>query len=492
MTSAYILVFAVLVLGGLIAALGDHLGSKVGKARLRLFKLRPRQTAVVLTVVTGILIAASTLATLFAFSKSLRAGVFQLDDILKQLRVAKAELEAAADEKADIEQELSAVRRQQQLVQQRSKAIDRNYARALKQLQTVTRQSKTLRAEVKTLSQQQQQLQQQKDSLVTEAKTLQQQVRERDQALSERQQRIAQQGQILSQQQQRVQSLEGQFATLQAQRQQLQAEINRRDDTINQLDQAIADKDADIAAREQDLQALETEQEFLQREVVELERYYQDYQDLRGQQIAILRGQLLAYGALKIVNSEGAITAINQLLNQANRTALQLVKTPEMPVPDQPIVKVTQAQVERVISQLESGQEFAIRILSAGNYIRQEEDIRVFFDVVPNRQVFDAEEVIATISLEASDFSENDIQQRVDYLLAVAQFRARRAGILGPIQVEDGRLKTVLDFVEKIRNSDDRPTELRAIAADDTSVIGPLRLKIVGLIDDEVMFENGQ
>lgn len=49
MTSAYILVLSVLVLGGIIAALGDHLGSKVGKARLRLFKLRPRQTAVLLT-----------------------------------------------------------------------------------------------------------------------------------------------------------------------------------------------------------------------------------------------------------------------------------------------------------------------------------------------------------------------------------------------------------------------------------------------------------
>ena len=103
MTSAYILVLSVLVLGGMIAALGDHLGSKVGKARLRLFKLRHRQTAIVLTVITGTLIAASTLGILFTFSKSLREGVFELDDILKQLRTAKAELERASEAKQDIE-----------------------------------------------------------------------------------------------------------------------------------------------------------------------------------------------------------------------------------------------------------------------------------------------------------------------------------------------------------------------------------------------------
>ncbi|HEY9836231.1 MAG TPA: DUF3084 domain-containing protein, partial [Vampirovibrionales bacterium] len=86
MTSAYVLILAVLVLGGLLATLGDRLGTKVGKARLSLFGLRPRQTATVVTIVTGLMIAASTLSILFATSKSLRVGVFQLDEKLKELR----------------------------------------------------------------------------------------------------------------------------------------------------------------------------------------------------------------------------------------------------------------------------------------------------------------------------------------------------------------------------------------------------------------------
>ncbi|MEY2984362.1 MAG: hypothetical protein RLZZ568_979 [Cyanobacteriota bacterium] len=490
MTSAYILVLSVLVLGGIIAALGDHLGSKVGKARLRLFKLRPRQTAIVLTVITGTLISATTLGILFTFSKSLREGVFELDDILTQLRSARAELEQASNAKTEIEAELAAVRKTQQQVQLRSKEIDRNYAQALQQLQQVSQQSQKLRQEVSTLSSERQDLRDQKEQLAREAANLQSQVQRRDQELSKRQQRIAEQETILSRQQQRVESLEQESANLDRQRQQLQADINQRDQKIDELDQVIAAKDENIQAREQQLQDLETQLNFLQREVEELERYYQDYQELRGQQIAILRGQLLAFGALRIVSTESINPAIDQLLRQANRSAWQLVKTSNMPESNEAIVKVTKSQVERIKDQLSSGQDYVIRILSAGNYVKEEREIRVFFDVVLNRQVFQEGEVIGTISLESSDFSEVDIQKRIDYLLAAAQFRARREGILGPIQVEDGRIKTLIDFIEQVRKAETQPTEVRAIAAADTTVIGPLKIRIVALKDNEILFEN--
>jgi uncharacterized protein (DUF3084 family) len=130
-------------------------------------------------------------------------------------------------------------------------------------------------------------------------------------------------------------------------------------------------------------------------------------------------------------------------------------------------------------------------VLSAGNYVQEEREIRVFFDVVPNRQVFREAETIATISLESSDFSEVDVQKRIDYLLAAAQFRARREGILGPIQVEDGRIKTLIDFIEQLRRqSDNPPNEVRAIAAENTSVVGPLKIRIIALRGNEIMFEN--
>ena len=45
--SGWLLIIALLVLGGVLSALGDRLGSRVGKARLSLFNMRPRRTAAV-------------------------------------------------------------------------------------------------------------------------------------------------------------------------------------------------------------------------------------------------------------------------------------------------------------------------------------------------------------------------------------------------------------------------------------------------------------
>ena len=56
--SGWLLILALLILGGVLSTLGDRLGSRVGKARLSLFNLRPRRTAVLITVLTGSLISA--------------------------------------------------------------------------------------------------------------------------------------------------------------------------------------------------------------------------------------------------------------------------------------------------------------------------------------------------------------------------------------------------------------------------------------------------
>lgn len=488
MTSAYILVAAILVLGGIIAALGDNLGSKVGKAKLRLFNLRPRQTAVVLTVLTGILISASTLGILFSFSKSLREGIFKLDDILKQLRQAQSELQQAAVEKDDIEKRLKAAKIKQVEVQRLSKEINANYNRALAKLKQTSADAKRLQNDVQNLLQEREQIVRQKQQLVLEMNKLQAQVKLRDEELSKRQQKIAEQDKILFQRQERLQALEQRFTTLKAQRQQLQADINQRDAHIDQLDQAIALQDRNIKLRENKLKNLENELSFLNREVQVLEQYYQNYQDLRERKIALLRGQVLAFGAVRIMNPNAINQAVDELLRQANKVALQATRPANQPVPSEPIVKITRAQVDQLSEQLKDGEDYVIRIISAGNYVQGENDIRVFADVAPNKLIFKEDENIATISMELSNFTEEDIQKRLDYLLSAAQFRARREGVLGSIQVEDGRIKTLIKFIEDISSTNQRPDEIRVVATNNTFTVGPLKLRLIALKNGEIIF----
>lgn len=101
MTGGFTLILVLALMGGLIAYLGDKLGSKIGKKRLRLFGLRPHDTSVVMTILSGILVAALTITVLTISSKEVRTALFGM----KKMRAEIASLTTARDQ---ANQELSA------------------------------------------------------------------------------------------------------------------------------------------------------------------------------------------------------------------------------------------------------------------------------------------------------------------------------------------------------------------------------------------------
>ena len=102
--SGWLLILALLLLGGILSTLGDRLGSRVGTARLSLFNLRPRKTAVVITALTGALISAVSLGLMLLVSERLRVGLFQLDRIQARLQDSRADLQRSNAELARAEQ----------------------------------------------------------------------------------------------------------------------------------------------------------------------------------------------------------------------------------------------------------------------------------------------------------------------------------------------------------------------------------------------------
>ncbi|MDJ0845387.1 DUF3084 domain-containing protein [Crocosphaera sp.] len=482
MTSAYILIASILILGGLIAALGDRLGSKVGKKRLTIGNLRPKQTAVVVTVFTGTLIAALTFGILLAFSKSLREGLFQLDEIQKQLRIAKADLEEVGNDKEEIEKELKQTKEEQKNVEKKLQSTNDNFNQAKEQLKSVSSQAVQLKADIQTLLNERKELRQNKIELDAEIQQLKQEVSQRDEELTKGKAQIAEQTRILNERQKRLQSLEQQQSTL-------QAEIERRDAEITQLDQSIKEKDTVLKEREFQLQQLERESNYLQRQVELLEQYYQTYQELRERKIAIVRGQVLSIGAVRLVVPKAGTEVVDELLRKANRTAIELVGKQEIK-PNERVVKITQGQVQQLVQKLQDGQEYVVRIIAAGNYVQGEKEVRVFADIALNQRIFSEGETIAIISMDSLELTDQIIQERLDLLLSATQFRARRSGVLGGIQVGDGRLKTIVDFIEEIKQSEEGLDELRAVAMNDTKTIGPLELQLLGIRDGEIIAET--
>ena len=86
------LIIFLLLLGGVLSTFGDLLGSRIGKARLSIFKLRPRRTAVLITILTGSLISGISLTLMIFVNDKLRIGLFELDDIQAELKEKREEL----------------------------------------------------------------------------------------------------------------------------------------------------------------------------------------------------------------------------------------------------------------------------------------------------------------------------------------------------------------------------------------------------------------
>ena len=90
--TGWLLILSLLILGGILSTLGDRLGTRVGKARLSIFKLRPKSTAVLITVFTGSIISAISFVTMVAFDRDFRVGLFQLEDIREKIIKREKEL----------------------------------------------------------------------------------------------------------------------------------------------------------------------------------------------------------------------------------------------------------------------------------------------------------------------------------------------------------------------------------------------------------------
>ena len=104
---AWILIILLILLGGLIAPFGDLLGTKIGKSRFSIFKLRPKKTATIITVITGGIISSISIGLLSLFSADIRQRLFVNIPILqKTLEESKKALIPLQEERKTLEKKI--------------------------------------------------------------------------------------------------------------------------------------------------------------------------------------------------------------------------------------------------------------------------------------------------------------------------------------------------------------------------------------------------
>ena len=105
---AWILIVFLILLGGLIAPFGDLLGSKIGKARFSILKLRPKKTATIVTIITGGFISAISIGLLLLVSEEFRQRLFvDIPFLQKTLDESKKALIPLQEERKKLEDKIN-------------------------------------------------------------------------------------------------------------------------------------------------------------------------------------------------------------------------------------------------------------------------------------------------------------------------------------------------------------------------------------------------
>lgn len=386
--TGWLLILALLVLGGVLSTLGDRLGSLVGKSRLSLFNLRPRKTAVLITVLTGSLISALSLGLMLLVSQQLRVGLFELDRIEHRLRDSRTSLSRS---QADLKRSHS------DLLQ-----AERGRKQARQLLVEAERQARSLRAALGPLMQQRLALEKQRD----------------------------------------------------------------------QLNRDIRAKDADIQRNQQELAQVKGRIVAAGKELKELEA---NLLALRRGDVVINSGQSLVIAKVKLQKSSQSKEVIEALLQQANKVAFQRVLPGQSQ--ERQVLLVPRGDIAKLEDVITKPGTWVVSIVSAGNVLRGERRVVAFPDVRPNRQVVRQGDQMATTVLEAEERSSQEVQSRLNLLLAATFTRAQRQGALA-----DGLQYDLNNFNRLGNQLRDRPAgqtvRLEAVSLRDSDIADPLVIEL--------------
>ncbi|MEB3355751.1 MAG: hypothetical protein VKK04_03330, partial [Synechococcales bacterium] len=156
-----------------------------------------------------------------------------------------------------------------------------------------------------------------------------------------------------------------------------------------------------------------------------------------------------------------------------------------------------------LIQRISDGQDYVIQVLSGGNYLvgepcvlAEQPCVQVTVDAVPNQVVFSEGDVIAAATVNPTLLTRDQLIDRLELLLAAAQFRARQAGVVrDTVQVSNDQEQRLDDFFEQLRAYE--PIEsgalsIQAIAASDIYTVGPLAIELAAIKDGTVIFSTAQ
>jgi uncharacterized protein (DUF3084 family) len=145
-------VILLVLLSGVIAAVGDWLGRRLGKKRLRLGRLRPKHTAILTTAVAGMLITLLTVVVLSLVSEQVRVWLTEGTDVQRQLSETKGQLEDTRRQLASGKTQLAGVTSELEGERRKLAEEQGKVAAAMKEASEMRAEAASLKGQVASLN----------------------------------------------------------------------------------------------------------------------------------------------------------------------------------------------------------------------------------------------------------------------------------------------------------------------------------------------------
>ncbi|MDL2345488.1 DUF3084 domain-containing protein, partial [Deinococcus sp. MIMF12] len=107
----------VVLLAGVVAYSADTIARKVGRKHLRLFGLRPKSTALLVAVLSGMGISAASLGAFLLLNRSAVNTIAQADQLRPQINALREEVEGVQAELGAAQRERDEARRAAEALQ---------------------------------------------------------------------------------------------------------------------------------------------------------------------------------------------------------------------------------------------------------------------------------------------------------------------------------------------------------------------------------------
>jgi uncharacterized protein (DUF3084 family) len=508
------------VLGGFLSYFGDLLGRRLGKKRVRLFGLRPKHTAILITSVTGSFIVFLSIISVMGAAKPIRDVLLRGETAIREnrkllrelelrqqafdarLRTAEAQAHTAENQSAEVSRKLTEARTQLTAAQSMAQRLQGDLQLGRANLSKIKSQSATLTAQNHQLVKKNVELDRQNDKYGSNNYELGKEnlnLHRRQIELQKQVQQLNSESDILVKAKMELERQEAKLKESSARLNLENAAFQRANEVLQRANRELNEANIveehkarlKIAALEEKIASLGRFQERLVAYLNGADNAVQQYVALRSKRICIPSGEIVARKVLgsemserdlrkelrALIGEAEAVTTLKGAGKGSNNRSISLLSPSNLTrtLQDTEVLEEVVQEIRRA-----KGQQQIIATTLTNTL--EGEQVPIFFNMEPVRTTFRKGAVVATKVIPVVRSLDTMVTELVQFL----QQDVRNAAILaGTIPSTDGNSGSrevgvmspaeLVDLVDRMRRMGGE-VQVSAVAADDLSSSEPLRL----------------